>query len=133
MAPMSHDMRDLFAAMAIGAATSQAFLNANSKMLVSDSTSAFLASQADMGSSYGNRSYKGMDGTYPQVALNVLTFRATFTTSEANHDWDDWGIKNSSVTSSGVGITLMNRKIDPLGLKASTQSWQATAQITVTT
>jgi hypothetical protein len=67
-----------------------------------------------------------MDATYPQVAANVLTFRSTFGTSEAHFAWQEWGVFNAS-----TGGTMMNRKVESLGTKTSSQSWQITVTITL--
>ena len=75
-----------------------------------------------------------MDAGYPTRATNVNTFRATFSTAQANFAWNEWGIVNSTSTSDG-SAALLNRKVeDPsLGTKTSAQSWQITADITFTT
>lgn len=77
---------------------------------------------------------KAMDATYPSRATNVLTFRATFSTAEANFAWNEWGIWNSTSTTD-ANANMLNRKVeDPsLGTKTSAQSWQITADITITT
>lgn len=77
---------------------------------------------------------KAMDSTYPSRATNVITFRSTFSTAEANFAWNEWGIWNSTSTTDATA-NLLNRKVeDPsLGTKTSAQSWQITADITITT
>lgn len=77
---------------------------------------------------------KGMDATYPSRATNVITFRSTFSTAEANFAWNEWGIWNSTSTTD-ANANMLNRKVeDPsLGTKTSAQSWQITADITITT
>jgi hypothetical protein len=67
-----------------------------------------------------------MDATYPTRATNVLTFRSTFTTSDANFAWAEWAVFNAS--SSG---TMLNRKVEALGTKTSAQTWQITVTLTV--
>jgi hypothetical protein len=76
-----------------------------------------------------------MDAGYPTRATNVCTFRATFSTAQANFAWNEWCIYNSTTTALGTGDTILNRKVeDPsLGTKTSAQSWQITADITFTT
>lgn len=77
---------------------------------------------------------KSMDATYPSRSTNVLTFRATFSTAEANFAWNEWGIWNSTSTTD-ANANMLNRKVeDPsLGTKTSAQSWQITADVTITT
>jgi hypothetical protein len=101
-----------------------AFNNANAYLGVGDSSTAFAAGQTDLQAAT-NKLRKAMDATYPQVAGNVQTFRATFGTSEANFAWNEWGIFNAS-----SGGTMMNRKVESLGTKTSAQSWQITVTLT---
>lgn len=99
--------------------------NANSYLGVGDSSTAFSAAHTDLQAS-SNKLRVGMDSTYPQRSSNVLTFRSTFTTGQANFAWNEWGVFNAS--SSG---TMFSRKVESLGTKTSAQTWQLTATITV--
>jgi len=76
---------------------------------------------------------KSMDATYPSRATNVITFRATFSTGEANFAWNEWTVAAGATTASGsgflTGTTNLNRKVASLGTK-STGTWTLTAQIT---
>jgi hypothetical protein len=116
--------RDYVASLSAGAGGT-AFNNANSYIGVGDSTTAFAAAQTDLQAAT-NKLRKAMDATYPQVAANVLTFRSTFGTSEANFAWQEWGVFNAA-----SGGTMMNRKVESLGTKTSSQSWQITVTITL--
>ena len=121
--PGTNAYRDyLAAATTSGSAT--AYNNANSYIGVGDGTTAFAATQTDLVGTSKLR--KGMDASYPTTAGNTLTFRATFGTSEANFAWNEWGIFNAA--SAG---TMMTRKVESLGTKTSSQSWQITTTITV--
>ena len=121
--PGTNAYRDYLAA-ATTSGTATAFNNANSYIGVGDGTTAFAATQTDLVGTSKLR--KGMDATYPTTAGNVLTFRASFGTSEANFAWNEWGIFNAA--SAG---TMMTRKVESLGTKTSSQSWQITTTITV--
>ena len=110
----------------IGAAVT-AFNNANSYIGVGDSTTAFAASQTDLQAAT-NKFRKAMDATYPSGGSNVITFRSTFGTSEANFSWQEWGVFNAS--SAG---TMLSRKVESLGTKTSAQSWQFTVTLTFST
>jgi hypothetical protein len=101
------------------------FTNANAYLCVGDSTDAFDAADTDMQAST-NKLRKGMDTSYPTIATNLLTFRSTFSTSEANFSWNEWGVANDA--SAG---TLLNRKVETLGTKTSAQSWVLTAELTI--
>jgi hypothetical protein len=92
---------------------------------VGDSTTPFAANQTDLQAAV-NKLRKGMEATYPQRTNNVLTFRAAFGTSEANFAWEEWGVFNAA--SSGV---MLNRKVESLGTKQNTQSWEITVTLTL--
>jgi len=116
--------RNLIASAIIGAAYTT-FANANAHIGVGDSSTAFAAAQTDLQAA-SNKLRKAMDATYPQQSTNVLTFQSTFSTSEANWAWEEWGVFNAS--SSG---TMLCRKVEALGTKTSAQSWQINVAITV--
>jgi hypothetical protein len=120
---LTNAYRDLVALLSTGTGT--AFTNASSYIGVGDSTTAFVATQTDLVAAT-NKFRKAMDATYPQVATNVLTFRSTFGTADANFAWQEWGVFNAS--SAG---TMLNRKVESLGTKTSAQSWQFTVTITL--
>jgi hypothetical protein len=103
-----------------------AYDNSNAYLGVGDSNTAFSAAQTDLQAA-SNKLRKAMDATYPTRATNVITFRSTFATGDANFAWEEWGVFNAS--SAG---TMMSRKAEALGTKTSAQSWQLTATITVT-
>jgi hypothetical protein len=109
------------------AAASTPFNNANSYIGVGDSNTAYAAGQTDLVAAT-NKLRKAMDSTYPQTATNVITFRSTFATGDANWAWNEWGTFNAS--SSG---TMLNRKVESLGTKTNTQTWQFTVTLTITT
>jgi hypothetical protein len=109
------------------AAAATPFNNANSYIGVGDSTTAFAASQTDLQAAT-NKMRKAMDATYPSGAANVITFRSTFATTDANWAWQEWGIFNAS--SAG---TMLSRKVESLGTKTNTQTWQFTTTLTFTT
>jgi len=76
-----------------------------------------------------------MESGYPIRAVNKMTFRGIFATDEANIDWEEWGIKNATttVTSTAGDTFMLQRKQESLGTKANTQSWQLTADVSITT
>ena len=125
MPPLTNAGRDVIAAMIIGESTTD-FTNANANIGVGDSITAFAVTQTDLQAAT-NKLRKAMDATYPTRAANVLTFRATFTTTEANFAWQEWAVFNAATAGA-----MLNRKVEALGTKASTQSWQITVTNTVT-
>jgi hypothetical protein len=92
---------------------------------VGDSSAVFAATQTDLQAST-NKLRKAMDSGYPTRVSGTLTFRATFTTSEANFAWNEW-----SIDSAASGGTMIGRKPEALGTKTSAQQWQHTATVTV--
>ena len=105
---------------------SATFLNSsNSHLGVGDSSTAFAASQTDLQAS-SNKARKAMESGYPTRSSGALTFRSLFGTSDANHAWNEWGVFNASTSG-----TMFSRKVESLGTKTSSQSWQLTATITV--
>lgn len=116
--------RDLIAAMVIGEATTD-FNNANARLGVGDSNAAFAVGQVDLQAA-ANKFRKAMDATYPQRAGNVLTFRSTYALAEANFVWNEWATFNAAAAG-----TMLQRKVEALGTKQNTQSWQLTVTITV--
>lgn len=116
--------RNVIAADIIGESITE-FNNANAYIGVGDSSTAFAAAQTDLQAA-SNKVRKAMDATYPTRATNVLTFRSTFTTTDANFAWAEWAVFNAS--SSG---TMLNRKVEALGTKTSAQTWQITVTLTV--
>jgi hypothetical protein len=123
--PLTNVFRDAFTAAVIGG-TFTPFNNANTYMGVGDSSTAFAVGQTDLQAST-NKLRKAMDATYPQQAANVLTFRSTFGTSDANFAWAEWAIFNAST--SGV---MMNRVVASNGSKSSNETKVATATMTFT-
>jgi len=124
--PLTDAGRNLMIDGIVGTAVT-AFNNANSYIGVGDSTTAFSAAHTDLQAAT-NKLRKAMDATYPTRATNVLTFRATFATTDANFAWQEWAIFNAS--SAG---TMLSRKVESLGTKPSSQTWQFTATLTITT
>lgn len=124
--PLTDSGRNLMIDGIVGTAVT-AFDNTNAKIGVGDSSTAFASSQTDLQAST-NKLRKAMDATFPSRSTNVLTFTSTFTTSDANFAWNEWATFNAA--SSG---TMLSRKVESLGTKPSTQAWQFTVTLTITT
>ena len=122
--PLTNAYRDYTAQVTVGEAVT-AFNNANSYIGVGDSVTAFAATQTDLQAAT-NKLRKAMDATYPSRAGNVLTFRSSFGTTEANFAWQEWGVFNGA-----AGGVMLNRKVESLGTKPNTQTWQFTVTLTV--
>jgi hypothetical protein len=117
--------RDLIAKAIIGD-TYTIFNNANARIGVGDSSTAFAATQTDLQAAT-NKLRKAMETAYPTRATNALTFRSLFGTTDANWAWNEWGVFNAA--SAG---DMLSRKVESLGTKTSAQSWMLTVTLTVT-
>ena len=122
---LTQAFRNHVASVAAGGVVT-AFNAANAHIGVGDSATAFVSSQTDLQAAT-NKLRKAQDAGYPTQAANVLTFRATYGTAEANWAWNEWGVFNAN-----SGGTMLNRKVESLGTKTSAQSWQITATVTLT-
>jgi hypothetical protein len=114
-----------FIAGAISGAQTTLFNNANAKIGVGDSTTAFAASQTDLQATK-NKLRKGMDTGYPTTVGNVLTYQATFGSADANFAWNEWGVFNAA--SDGI---MLNRLVEYNGTKLPGQTWVIQAQLTI--
>jgi hypothetical protein len=115
---------DLFNAAnaAIGAGSNSTPFAASQTMLVAEST-------------VGYHLRKAMDPGYPvrdpdsDGSTNKLRFKSTFLTSEANWNWEEWGIMNDVTEDGG---TMLCRFVESLGTKPSADVWVFTVDITIT-
>lgn len=101
-----------------------AFSAANARIGVGDSTTAEAASQTDLQASV-NKTYKGMNATYPSRALQTVTWQSDFVSAEANYVWQEWSIDNG-----GVAGVHLNRKVQSFGTKV-TGTWTLTGTVTL--
>jgi hypothetical protein len=104
----------------LGAVT--AFDATNGRLCVGNGTTAASAGQTDLQGVSKTR--KVFDGA-PTVSGGAWTVVTTFTTTDANHSWDEAGIANAA--SGGV---LLNRSLVGFGVKTSSVQWVLTATLT---
>lgn len=98
------------------------FSNANARLGVGDSNTAASASQTDL---IGTNTRKAMEATFPSRSAQTITFKSSFGSGDANHDWKEWGIFNAA--SSG---TMLNRKVQDFGTKSG-GTWVLTATVII--
>jgi hypothetical protein len=105
------------------------YTNALAALGVGDSAAAFALGQVNIQGAVvtTDRIRKNMDATFPSRAANVVTFRATFLTTEANFTWNEWAIFNAVADAAG---TMLNRAVVNLGTKTNAASWQLLATLT---
>jgi hypothetical protein len=94
----------------------------NGRLCVGNGTTAASAGQTDLQGVSKTR--KVFDGA-PTVSGGAWTVVTTFTTTDANHSWDEAGIANAA--SGGV---LLNRSLVGFGVKTSSVQWVLTATLT---
>ena len=115
--------KQVLMSLAMGETTYNAFDNSHAYLGVGDSSTAFSAAHTDLQAA-SNKLRKGMEASYPQRSSAVLTFKASFGSSEANFAWNEWAIFNASASGQ-----MLNRKAESLGTKASGSTWVLTATI----
>lgn len=116
--------RDMIADAIIGGSGYTKLNAANAHIGVGNSPTPESAAHTDLQGA--SKARKAMDATYPSRSANVLTFRATFGTGDANFTWEERGLFNAS--SAGE---MLSRKVVALGTKTSAASWQITCTDTI--
>lgn len=101
------------------------FSNANANLGSGDSSTAFAASQTDLQAAT-NKLRKVMDATFPSRSGQVMTFKSTFATTDANWAWQEVAIFNAASTG-----TMLARSVSSLGTKTSAASWALTYTLTI--
>lgn len=109
------------------------FDNANAGIRVSTSNTAATSTQTNI---LGTTKFtKGMDSTYPTHTTGTgtstcskIVYKATYTTSQANFAWNEWGIVNRTAQTGG---RMLNRKVQSLGTKASAATWAFTVSLSL--
>ncbi len=124
-----------------GAAGANAqFTNAQTRLAIGDSSTAFAASQTWLQAAT-NKWAQVMDATFPSAAAGppaIITFKITVAGGNANFLWNEFCTDNAgnstSVTGASatlVGGSALNRAVSNQGTKTSGQSWALTLTITV--
>ena len=109
------------------------FNNAQAAIGVGDSTTTAVATHTNLQAA-SNKLRVAMDATYPLHTDGVVSgsasivYRSSFATGQANYAWQEWGVFNS--TTDGTG-RMLNRKVESLGTKTSSSTWQLTVTLTL--
>jgi len=109
-----------------GTGTPVAWSNANAYLGVGDSATAETASQTGLQAAT-NKLYKAQETSYPSIASQTITWRSVFGSTDANWDWNEFSVSNTSGGDTGVNL---NRKTSTQGTKASGQTWTLDLAIT---
>lgn len=99
------------------------FDNSNAQVGVGDSDTEAAATQTDLQAAT-NKTYKGMEASYPTSTSQKATFKASFGESDANYNWNEWVIKQST------SAKCLNRKVESLGTKSG-GTWTLEVYITL--
>jgi len=124
--------RDYIAAAIVGNDTGTAgqalttFNNANAALGVGNGTTAFAVGQTDLQGASKTR--KAMLATFPSVAANVITFKSTFGTADANYAWEEVGVFNSATLAIG---SMLSRNVATLMTKTAAVSVDLTHTLTL--
>ena len=100
--------------------------NSSGKIGIGDSTTAAAKAQTDLQAG-SNKTYLGMDATYPQISGSVITFQVTAGTSTANYVWNEFLICDGSP---GVAWDRFVQSLNGGVAKAAGQTW--TLQVALT-
>jgi hypothetical protein len=71
--------------------------------------------------------YVGMDGTYPQITAQTVTWKSTFGAGVGTGSWQEFTVSNTNLD---TGKNL-NRKVIDKGTKAAGETWTLQLDITV--
>lgn len=113
------------------ASTNAVFNNTQAMIGVGDSTTAASAGQTDLQATT-NKTYVGMDATFPTISTNSTTFRSTFGTSSANYAWSEFIVNNRNGSNSTTsGGTTLDRVQSGQGTKASGTTWQPSMALSI--
>jgi hypothetical protein len=103
-----------------------AFNNANAYLGVGDSSTAVAASQTDLVAAT-NKLRKAMDATFPSRASQVVTFKSTFATGDANWTWNEVAIFNAAA----AGVMLCRALVASPFTKTSALAVTLTYTLTI--
>lgn len=99
-----------------------AFDATNGRLCVGDGTAAAAVGQTDL---QGTSKTRKVFDAAPTISSNTFTAVTTFTTTDANHSWQEAGVANAA--SGGV---LLNRVVQNFGTKTSSVQWVLTGTLT---
>lgn len=115
------EMWDLVTGVVSGA--THIFDNAAATIGVGDSATAAAATQTDLQAA-SNKTYKGMEATFPTSTTQKVTLKSSFGSSDANYVWNEWVVKHAT------SAKCLNRKVSAMGTKVAGTTW--TLEITIT-
>lgn len=135
--PLTDDFIDWIVDNMLGNAVTP-FDNSNAAFGVGDDNTAFSSSQSQLQAEANATEAlrQGMNSGYPardpdsDGSSNKQRYRATFGTSQANFQWQEWGIFNDPTSGGGV---MENREVEYLGEKTNNVVWVFEVDVTLST
>jgi hypothetical protein len=109
----------------IGAAGTP-FSNANAYIGVGDSSTAPAASQTDLQAAT-NKTYKAMDSTFPSRSGQVMTWKSSFASGDANYVWAECALLNGN---NPPTAKMLSRIAQAMGTKVAGTVWTLTYTVT---
>jgi hypothetical protein len=101
------------------------FTNAQAQIGIGDSSTAAAAGQTDLQAAT-NKTYKGMNGSFPTVpAAGAVQFQATFASADANYVWNEFVVKH------GTSAICLDRGVAGMGTKVAGTSWTVTVTLSI--
>lgn len=108
-----------------GTGSPTAWSNAAARLGVGDSPTAAAAAQTGLQAAT-NKTFKGMEASYPSISGQTVTFRSVFASGDANYAWEEFTVVNAA---DDTGDNL-NRKVSSQGTKTAGQTWTLDLAIT---
>ena len=120
--------RDKIAGLIVGAET-KSYNSTGAVLWVSSSTAGHSPTSTWFGAAGGVATT--MDATFPLRATNILQFRGTYSTAQANFEWNQYLINTATQSDSGDSLLMSNQSC--FIQKTNQQSVQFTTCVTITT
>lgn len=136
--PLTNAGTNVIASALIGEGAYPLYDNTNAALGVGDDNTAFSVSQTQLQAEANatNALRKAMNAGYPDRnpdtdgSDNLLRLQSTFGTTEANFNWLEWGVFNSTVSGGGQ---MLCRVVEDLGTKTNASKWVFEVDLTIST
>lgn len=102
--------------------------NANAFCGAGNSNAAVDATQTDLQG--GSTAFVAMDGAYPSIVAQTVTFQSTFAAGTGTFTWEEVGVCNGN-NPPGAGHEMLNRIVSSIGAKGAGDAWVLTIAITI--
>jgi hypothetical protein len=112
----------------------QAFDATHGRIGAGNGSTAVAYADTDLSAAAGstNRWFQLISGAWTIGGTRTWVVAATFGTADGNFTWNEFGIDQGTASGNTVTAILLNHALSSQGVKASGQTWTATATITWT-